>query len=175
MIGNNLSAATFLSSVSLTLSSLIGAWIVHTSDNIFESDLIYGDRRLTTLSIKYICLLACFLLAFAFFVQATRYLVHGSYLISMPNTNLPLHNVMRVVLKGGEYWVLGLRALYFALNLLLWFFGPIPMFVSSVVTVVALHFQDTNTTPPHFYGPAPPPKGQHQFKSVTESEISMNM
>ncbi|KAI5327209.1 hypothetical protein L3X38_026605 [Prunus dulcis] len=37
---------------------------------------------------------------------------------------------------------LGLRALYFALSFLLWFFGPVTMFVSSVTTVVMLSCHD---------------------------------
>ncbi|KAH7842342.1 hypothetical protein Vadar_004151 [Vaccinium darrowii] len=39
-----------------------------------------------------------------------------------------------------------MRALYFAITLLPWVFGPIPMFVSSVVMVVVLYKLDWNTT-----------------------------
>ncbi|TQE01074.1 hypothetical protein C1H46_013351 [Malus baccata] len=48
----------------------------------------------------------------------------------------------REVERGSEFWSLGLRALYFALNFLLWVFGPIPMFTSSVATVVILSCHD---------------------------------
>ncbi|BAT87126.1 hypothetical protein VIGAN_05046700 [Vigna angularis var. angularis] len=65
VIQSNTTAATFLASVSLTLSSLIGAWIGNTSNIFFQRQLIYGDTRPTTITIKYICLLTCFLLAFS--------------------------------------------------------------------------------------------------------------
>ncbi|KAI6674594.1 hypothetical protein NL676_002500 [Syzygium grande] len=68
VISSNISAATFLASVSLTLCSPIGAWISSTNNNFFASDLVYGDTRPTTLSIRYISLLICFLLAFSCFI-----------------------------------------------------------------------------------------------------------
>ncbi|XP_022777332.1 uncharacterized protein LOC111318722 [Durio zibethinus] len=149
VIGSNTSAATFLGSVCLTLSSLIGAWLG--SNNIFQSNLIYGDTRPSTMSIKYICLLTCFLLAFSCFVQSARNFVHANYLITTPNCEVSVDSVRIAVLRGGDLWALGLRALYFALDLLLWFFGPIPMFVSSIVMVFVLHYLDTNTRPLHPY------------------------
>ncbi|XP_057949973.1 uncharacterized protein LOC131144983 isoform X2 [Malania oleifera] len=152
VISSNISAATFLSSVSLTLSSLIGAWTGNSSGPIFQSNLIYGDRRPSTIFIKYISLLTCFLLAFSFFMQSTRCFVHANYLISTPHTDIPERNVEVAVIRGGEFWSLGLRSLYFATNLLLWFFGPIPMFASSVIMVVLLHHLDSNSTPLHRYG-----------------------
>lgn len=146
VISTNTSAATFLASVSLTLCSLIGAWIANSSEEFLQSELIYGDTRPSTMSIKYITLLTCFLLAFSCFVQSARSFVHANYLISTPDSNIPVKNVEVAVIRGGDFWSLGLRALYFALDLLLWFFGPIPMFVSSIVMVLALHYLDTNTT-----------------------------
>lgn len=65
VIASNIGAATYLASLSIGLSSLIGAWVGSSSNNIFMSDLIYGDRRSSTISIKYISLLAFFLFAFA--------------------------------------------------------------------------------------------------------------
>jgi uncharacterized membrane protein len=146
VISSNTSAATFLASVSLTLCSLIGVWIANSSKEFLQSELIYGDTRPSTMSIKYISLLTCFLLAFSCFVQSARSFVHANYLISTPDSNIPAQNVEVAVIRGGDFWSLGLRALYFALDLLLWFFGPIPMFVSSIVMVIVLHYLDTNTT-----------------------------
>ncbi|XP_021726541.1 uncharacterized protein LOC110693687 isoform X2 [Chenopodium quinoa] len=147
-LSSNTSAATYLASISLGLSSLIGAWIA-SNNKVFESEIIYGDRTPTTMMLKYISLLICFFLAFFCFVQATRYFINATYLISMPNSNTPIYYVEVAIIRGGEFWQLGLRALYFALNLLLWFFGPIPMFVSSVFMVVLLHYLDLNSIPLH--------------------------
>ncbi|XP_052183970.1 uncharacterized protein LOC127795997 isoform X2 [Diospyros lotus] len=148
VLGSNTSAATFLASVSLTLSSLIGAWIANNS-NIFRSSIIYGDTRPSTMSIKFISLLICFILAFSCFVQSARCFIHANYLVSISDSNIPINYVELPVIRGGEFWSLGLRALYFAIDLLLWFFGPIPMFATSVAMVVLLYYLDTNTTPLH--------------------------
>ncbi|KAK7246436.1 hypothetical protein RIF29_41304 [Crotalaria pallida] len=147
VIQSNTTAATFLASVSLTLCSLIGAWIANSSNIFFTSQLIYGDTRPTAISIKYICLLICFLLAFACFIQSARHFVHANYLISTPDSYIPVINVETAVIRGSDFWALGLRALYFALDLLLWFFGPIPMFICSVLMVLVLHYLDSNSRP----------------------------
>ncbi|KAK7412398.1 hypothetical protein VNO78_03856 [Psophocarpus tetragonolobus] len=151
VLQSNTTAATFLASVSLTLCSLIGAWIANSSNIFFQSHLIYGDTRSTAISIKYICLLTCFLLAFSCFVQSARHFVHANYLISTPDssTSFPVSSVEIAVIRGGDFWSLGLRALYFALNLLLWFFGPIPMFICSVAMVLLLNYLDSNSRPLH--------------------------
>lgn len=166
VLSANVSAATFLASVSLTLSSLIGAWIANNS-NIFQSELIYGDTRQATMSIKFISLLICFLLAFACFVQSSRCFIHANYLISTPDTDIPINYVELAVIRGGDFWSLGLRALYFATTLLLWFFGPIPMFATSVSMVVLLHYLDTNTNPLHQH--RSPPK--QPFKRLEQTMV----
>ncbi|XP_059639056.1 uncharacterized protein LOC132281358 [Cornus florida] len=148
VLSNNIHAATFLASVSLTLSSLIGAWIANNQD-IFQSKLVYGDTSPSIMSIKYISLLSCFLTAFSCFVQSTRSFIHANYLISTPDSDIPVKNVELAVIRGGDFWFLGLRSLYFAVNMLLWFFGPIPMFVNSVMMALILHHHDKNSTPLH--------------------------
>ncbi|KAK4787474.1 hypothetical protein SAY86_011307 [Trapa natans] len=148
VISANISAATFLCSISLTLSSLIGAWISNSTSNFFESSLIYGDTRKTTISIKYISLLICFLFAFASFVQSARHFVHANYLISIPDNGSSLtRSIERAVIRGSNFWSVGLRALYFAIDLLLWFFGPIPLFVGSIFMVLMLYYLDSNSEP----------------------------
>ncbi|RDX61173.1 hypothetical protein CR513_60622, partial [Mucuna pruriens] len=149
VLQSNITAATFLASVSLTLCSLIGAWIANNSNIFFQSQLIYGDTRPNTISIKYICLLTCFLLAFSCFVQSARHFVHANYLISTPDSSIPVSSVELAVIRGGDFWSLGLRALYFALDLLLWFFGPIPMFICSLVMVLLFNYLDSNSRTLH--------------------------
>ncbi|KAL2931741.1 ABC transporter NFT1 [Bienertia sinuspersici] len=169
-ISSNTSAATFLASISLTLSSLIGAWIAsNNNNNVFESDLIYGDTSKTTMMLKCITLLICFFLAFSCFVQSIRSFIHANYLISMPNSNTPTYYVEVAVIRGGEFWQLGLRALYFALILLLWFFGPIPMFVSSFFMVVLLCYLDSNSTPLHYFEAPSKLRGQRSITTMVAS------
>lgn len=166
IISSNVSAANSLSSISLALSSLIGAWIGSSYHNDYITKSIYGNTSATITYLKYVSLLACFLIAFACFVQTVRCFVHASFLISMPNCEIPVGSVEGAVIRGSNFWVVGLRSLYFAINLLLWIFGPIPMFVCSVVTVALLHFLDKNDTPlPEF---DPPRSGNKSYKEMTE-------
>ncbi|XP_075665536.1 uncharacterized protein LOC142635225 [Castanea sativa] len=144
--GSNIAAATQLAIISLTLCTLIGAWTAYSSKNLFQfqTDFIYGDTSQFTISIKCISLLTCFLLAFSCFVQSVKHLTFSSYLMSNPfKDHDNVEDVVKEVKRAGEFWLLGLRALYFALNFLVWFFGPIPMLVSTVLMMMILFCHDT--------------------------------
>lgn len=154
VITSNMSESSTLASVSIALSSLIGTWIGSTS-KVFMTQVIYGDTSQSTASVKYVALLVCFLAAFTCFIHSTRYFVHATYLMSTLGSDIPVSYVQTAVIRGSNFWSMGLRALYFATTLLMWIFGPIPMFVSSVLMVVALHFLDTNSTPLHQFQFAP--------------------
>ncbi|KAI8557816.1 hypothetical protein RHMOL_Rhmol04G0039800 [Rhododendron molle] len=164
VINNNISAAFSLSSISMVVSSLIGTWFVGTST--FTSTLIYGDTSQSIIAFKHISLLICFLVAFAAFLQSARCYVHSSFLITMPNTDVPMAHVRKAVVSGSNCWSVGMRALYFAITLLLWVFGPIPMFVCSVVMVVMLYNLDWNTTPLLPYQPAV--EGRDLLKKISQ-------
>ncbi|KAI3497145.1 hypothetical protein L1887_39541 [Cichorium endivia] len=152
VLNGHLSASSSLCSISLVLCSLIGALLGNSSNNFLTSGFIFGDTSKSTSSIKYIGILACFLLAFACFVQTTRHFVHASFLISMPTGAVPVLCIQKSVIRGNNFWAVGLRALYFAITLLLWIFGPIPMFVGSVATVTILRFLDVSNEPMIQYG-----------------------
>ncbi|XVF78648.1 hypothetical protein PTKIN_Ptkin14bG0151900 [Pterospermum kingtungense] len=152
-INSTISASTFLATISLGLSSLIGTWLADSSDSLFRNRLIYGNTSTSIISVKYISLLICFLVAFGSFLQCVRNCVHASFLITMPNADIPVSYVQKAVVRGGACWSVGLRAIYYATTLLLWVFGPIPMFAGSVVMVVILHMLDRNVTPLHQFEP----------------------
>ncbi|GFZ05514.1 hypothetical protein Acr_17g0010860 [Actinidia rufa] len=126
IITSSISAATSPSSISLILSSLLGAWLESPTKTIFTSNLVHEDRSPTTVSIRYIAMLSYFLVVFSSLVQT-----------------------------ASNFWSVGVRTRYFAITLLLWIFGPIPMFVSIAVMVVVLHNLDSNSTPLHQVQPPP--------------------
>lgn len=72
------------------------------------------------------------------------------------DANAYMDEVIRAVEKGSNYWTLGLRALYVALDMLLWFFGPIPMFGGCLVTVVLLAIHDIKYEELQDYGSSAP-------------------
>lgn len=150
VISSNTAAATYLAAISLTLCSLIGTWLGRSSANdMFQSISIYGDTSSLTIFIKDISLLGCLLVAFSCFVQAARHLVHANYLMSSPDKNNHVKKLQFAVIKGADFWLFGIRALYFALIMVIWFFGPIPMFVSSILMVIILYYHDIYTVTLH--------------------------
>ncbi|KAJ8437070.1 hypothetical protein Cgig2_002037 [Carnegiea gigantea] len=154
VISSTVSAATFMASTALALTSLIGAWMGGTSSDSLVTRIIYGDTRTSMASIKYISILFFFLIAFASFIQCSRCYVHANFLLSIPKAQDPEDLIAEALVHGSNFWHVGLRAIYFAVTLLLWVFGPIPMFVSSVSTVMILHTLDVNKKPFHdFHGP----------------------
>ncbi|CAN6683402.1 unnamed protein product [Malus baccata var. baccata] len=138
VISSNTSATTSLASISLTLCALIGAWMANSNNNNFPKQIIYGNTNPSTISIKYTCILTFFSPCFFMLLFNQP----GTW--STQSKSIPPLEAGPKPKKIGEvnfgHWVL--RALYFALNFLLWFFGPIPMFTSSVATVVILSCHD---------------------------------
>ncbi|GAB4846504.1 hypothetical protein Ancab_025509 [Ancistrocladus abbreviatus] len=150
VMSSNISAATFMASTSLALTSLIGTWVGSLSkEHSIISSFIYGDTSASINSLKYISILSFFFLAFGSFIQCARYGVHASFLLSMPHADVPVDFVERDIVMGNHFWQFGMRAIYFATTLVLWVFGPIPMFISSVGLVIILHILDTNKDPLH--------------------------
>ncbi|KAK4740626.1 hypothetical protein SAY87_024214 [Trapa incisa] len=134
IISSNITASTFLSSVCLTLCSLVGAWFPYSSSNLIQGIVIYGNMSQSASYIKLICLLVCFLIAFSCFLESARHYLRASFLVTTSGSSPEeIYYTKSVLIRGGEYWFAGLRALYFALNFLLWFFGPIPMFAGSII------------------------------------------
>ncbi|XP_074282361.1 uncharacterized protein LOC141606899 [Silene latifolia] len=143
---NNIMASTLLASTGITLSSVI-AVLMTSQGNGRVFGLVLGDASAMGFSIKFFCILLCFLLAFLLNLQSIRYYSHASILINVPFKNiaspyLTPDYVTRIVNKGGYFWSLGLRAFYFSFPLFLWIFGPIPMFCSCLTLVVLFYFLD---------------------------------
>ncbi|KAF4347425.1 hypothetical protein G4B88_029897 [Cannabis sativa] len=148
---NNIMASTLLASTAIMLSSLIAVLMTNGGRN--KTDLfVFGDRSEASFSLKYFCILACFLVAFLFNVQSIRYFSHASILINVPykkisrdhqqHQHLTVDFVAKNVNRGSFFWSLGLRAFYFSFPLFLWIFGPLPMFISSFVLIFMLYFLD---------------------------------
>lgn len=145
---NNIMASTLLATAAITLCSLIGVLVSSKSDaNPQKITLVLGDKTPLTSSIKLLCVLVCFLVAFLCNVQSVRYYSHVSFLISIPlgdsAPGLTPEYVNRAIIRGSQFWSIGLRAFYFSCPMFLWLFGPIPMFLCSVLLTTLLHILDT--------------------------------
>ena len=142
-------ASTLLATAAITLCSVIAFLVSNGSEGkIQETSLLLGDKRIITSSIKLLCVLVCFFVAFLCNVQSVRYYSQLSFLVSIPiepcTQGLSLEYVNKAIIKGGQFWSIGLRAFYFSFPLFLWLFGPIPMFSCSTILTVLLHYLDTS-------------------------------
>ncbi|GAB2231055.1 hypothetical protein Droror1_Dr00027342 [Drosera rotundifolia] len=153
VLSNCLSAATFMASTSLALTSLIGTWVGSSSSQLPATRFVYGSTSSSVTYIKFISIQIFFWLSFGAFIQCARSYVHANFLMSMPQADVPEEYVEQAVIEGSHYWQLGLRAIYFAATLLMWTFGPIPMFICSVSLVMILYSLDNNNTPFHDFQP----------------------
>ncbi|GAB4845259.1 hypothetical protein Ancab_038669 [Ancistrocladus abbreviatus] len=134
---NNMMASTQLATISITLSSLISALV---------SSFGCFSKTETVHTFKYFAVLICFLLAFFCEMQSIRYYAHVSFLVTAPSSLSKqdhMEYVARNLNRGSLFWSLGIRAFYFSFPLLLWIFGPIPMFLSCCCMPCVLYFLDT--------------------------------
>ncbi|KAL6178191.1 hypothetical protein ACLB2K_049710 [Fragaria x ananassa] len=147
---NNIMASTLLSTAAITLCSVIVVFVSSesSSGSTVSVHLAYSYTP-TLLSIKYLCIIICFLVAFLCNMQSTRYYAHVSFLGTVPtwkNKTGFIEYVAATLNRGYYFWALGLRAFYLSVPLFLWIFGPIPMFLSCCVMSVMLYFLDTTSS-----------------------------
>ncbi|XP_022735875.1 uncharacterized protein LOC111289258 isoform X1 [Durio zibethinus] len=149
-IRNNIMASTLLATIAITLSSLISVFVSSSSDSgNATSEIVYGNKSPLLSSIKYFSILLCFLVAFLCNVQSIRYYAHVSFLVTLPSSidNMEsVEYVARNLNRGSFFWSLGLRAFYLSFPLLLWIFGPIPMFLCCCMMSFLLYFLDTTSS-----------------------------
>ncbi|CAA6657102.1 unnamed protein product [Spirodela intermedia] len=133
---NNIMASTLMASTAIMLSSVIailmtnsGGWPSRLQEG--RAKLVVGDASELGLTIKFVSILSCFLLAFLFEVQSVRYYSHSSILINVPiygsgakaacggqeirlRRKITPEFVAKMLDKGNFFWSLGLRAIYFS-------------------------------------------------------------
>lgn len=142
-IHNNIMAST-LATTAITLSSLIGIFDSNDSD----TKLVYGNKTSLNSSIKRFSMSLCFLVAFVCNVQSIRYHAHVSFLITTPALKGKMdfiEYVAKTLNRGSYSWSLGLQAFYLSFPLVLWIYGPIPMFACCCLTSFILYFLDITT------------------------------
>ncbi|CAL8159293.1 unnamed protein product [Prunus armeniaca] len=133
---NNIIASSLLATTAITLSSVISVFVStstsSSSDSTVSQQLVY---TIPLSSIKYFCILLCFLVGFLCNVQSTRYFAHASFLATLPTGKDKtdyIEYVLTTVNRGSYFWSLGLRAFYLSIPLFLWIFGQFPcLFVAA--------------------------------------------
>jgi uncharacterized membrane protein len=139
------STATLLIIGTLTLSGQ--------ADSIARSWHAINARGLPSAelwSVKVMCLLADFLVAFFAFTMAIRLTNHVVFMINVPealregNGALAPSEVARRLNRAGYMMAVGIRSLFFAVPLVFWLFGPIFLVTATFGLLVALFRLDRN-------------------------------
>lgn len=146
---NQIMASTLLASTSILLASTIATYVTNFSSKLAGlNKFIYGSTSEFTSIFKLLSLIVVYLMSFFCYVQSIRYVNHVCILINVPKdigghsellTSRMVHRVLR---RGSNYFTLGNRGYYLSFPLLLWFFGPIPMFVTTFLMVILLWHLD---------------------------------
>jgi uncharacterized membrane protein len=101
-------------------------------------------------SIKVMCLLADFLVAFFAFTMAIRLTNHVLFLINVPSELRAGHEalapeaVARRMNRAGYMMAVGIRSLFVAVPLVFWLFGPAFLVLASIGLLVVLFRLDRN-------------------------------
>jgi uncharacterized membrane protein len=141
------STATLLIIGTLTLSGQ--------ADNISRSwhaINLYGSPSAELWILKVLCLLADFVIAFFAFAMSIRIANHVLFMVNVPRefqeTNVALapKAVARRLNRAGYMLAVGMRALFFAVPLVFWLFGPLFLLLATVGLVVTLSRLDRNQT-----------------------------
>lgn len=136
---NSMMAATLLASTSLTLSSLVAAYLYRMGD---DSGLWNDSKNKSFLHpvLKLFVLLCSFMVSFFSFMQCLRSASTASFLIGLREDlcECPPERVADVVQRSAMFYSIGSRAFIFSFVLLLWIFGA-PAALGGAVVVTVVH------------------------------------
>ncbi|MBI3563218.1 MAG: DUF599 domain-containing protein [Gammaproteobacteria bacterium] len=146
---NSTMAATLMASTAVLL--IFGIFnILASADKIspaFHSINSWGSHDTGVRNFKLMLLMVDFFIAFFSFSLAVRGYHHAGYLVNVPLANSEQHGVtlkkvVKMLDRTSGYYSIGMRSYYFAVPVVMWLFGPVWMFVSTLVLLIILNHLD---------------------------------
>ncbi|KAL5719319.1 hypothetical protein ACHQM5_012114 [Ranunculus cassubicifolius] len=140
---NNIMASSLVVTTSIMFTSIIVTLMTHTSSTV-HMVFLYGNKTELGLTVKLFSIVACIFLAILLNILSVRYYSEASSLIQVKGEKggSDILMVERMVNMGNHFWTVGLRLLYGSFTLFMWLFGPIVMFLCSVLLTAMLYFLD---------------------------------
>lgn len=151
---NFIMAAVFLASTAslLTMGTLTLSGQAESLARTWHSLNVYGSRSPGMWTVKVLCLLVAFIVAFFAFTMAVRLTNHVLFMINVPDTrahrDLSPEHVAERLNRAGTYFSIGMRAYFFAVPLVFWLFGPPLLVAATVGVVISLFFLDRSSSAP---------------------------
>ncbi|KAH7674664.1 ABC transporter type 1 transmembrane domain MetI-like protein [Dioscorea alata] len=143
---NAIMGSTLMATTSILLSTGLAA-ILSSTYSIKKplGDNIFGAHGEFMVALKYVTLLLAFIFAFLCYSLSIRFINQVNFLINIPfsddddNRLLSPEYVSDLLDKGFVLNTVGNRLFYAALPLLLWLFGPVLVFLCSLIMVPLLY------------------------------------
>ncbi|KAG4911077.1 hypothetical protein AAZX31_20G201400 [Glycine max] len=146
---NLIMGSTLMATTSILLSAGLAAVISSTySVKKPLNDAVYGAHSEFMVALKYVTLLTIFLFSFFCHTLSIRFFNQVSILICTPQQDVIMSSAVtpqyltELLEKGTILSTVGNRLFYSALPLLLWIFGPVLVFMSSVAMLPVLYNLD---------------------------------
>ena len=144
---NWIMASSFLASTAMIIGLGLLSFLFkldHISEIPFEFSLVF-TRMKTLFMIKLMLLMVHFFFAFFSFTLSIRYMNQINFMINVPTGCDPLLTpdfIAHTLDTGMVHYTMGMRAFYLSVVVTLWLFGPVWMFLGSLVMVFVLYKLD---------------------------------
>jgi uncharacterized membrane protein len=144
---NWIMASSFLASTAMLIGLGLLSFLIrpeHMSEIPFEFTLIFSKMKTLFLA-KLMILMVHFFFAFFSFTLSIRYLNQINFMINVPIECDPLLTpdfIAHTLDLGMLHYTMGMRAFYLSVVVTLWLFGPVWMFIGSLVLTYILYNLD---------------------------------
>lgn len=144
---NWIMASSFLASTAMIIGLGLLSFLFkpdHISEMPFDPTLIFS-RMKTLFMVKLMVLMVHFFFAFFSFTLSIRYMNQINFMINIPIECDPLLSpefIANTLDTGMAHYTMGMRAFYLSVVATLWLFGPVWMFLGSLVMVFVLYRLD---------------------------------
>ena len=144
---NWIMASSFLASTAMIIGLGLLSFLFkpdHFSEIPFDPTLIFS-RMKTLFMVKLMLLMVHFFFAFFSFTLSIRYMNQINFMINVPIECDPLLSpelIANTLDTGMVHYTMGMRAFYLSVVATLWLFGPVWMFLGSLVLVFVLYKLD---------------------------------
>lgn len=143
---NSIMGSTLMATTSILLTSGLAA-VISSTYSIKKplNDSVFGSHGEFMVSLKYVSLLLMFVFSFLCHSMSIRFINQVNFLINCPPGHdgiITSEYISELLEKGFVLNTIGNRLFYAALPLLLWIFGPVLVFLSSLTLVSVLYNLD---------------------------------
>ncbi|KAL0911523.1 hypothetical protein M5K25_019672 [Dendrobium thyrsiflorum] len=124
---NSIMSIILSASISIAINGALASFSSnsYTSSHLFAGHPTFGSQSEAMLVLKYSSVSLFMLFSFLFNSMAVGFIIEANFLINLNEGEVFRANAEGMMMKGVVLGVVGNRALYVGLSLLIWMFGPL--------------------------------------------------